>query len=257
MTDPDDLIELLSLRHDVLRSLLDEPRERHALVDDLEASKSTVYKGVSQLQEHGLVASTADGLRPTLFGVVALERYDEMARAATLGDLLADLPPGTVEPAALVGAETVVPDPRSVDRHLARVERILRHADTLRGFSPAVSPRTVETFHERVVEDGFEAEIVLTEEIVGYLRRDHESVLHEVLDAASVALYRTDEALPFTLLLAGSAEGTEVCIDMGNAGLVTGLVINDTAESRRWAETAHRERKQNAEPITADVLRSE
>ena len=257
MTDPDDLIEVLSLRHDVLRSLLDEPRERHVLVDDLDASKSTVYKGVSQLRELGLLASTADGLQPTLFGIVALERYDEMARAATMGDLLADLPPGTIAPAALVGAETVVPDPRSVDRHIARVERILGDADSLRGFSPAVSPRTVATFHERVVEDGLEAEIVLTDHIVEYLLREHRRVIDDSLDAETVELYRTDEALPFTLLVVGTGGVGEVCIDMGNAGLVTGLVINDTPESRRWAEAAHGERMRRAKPITADALHSE
>lgn len=257
MTDPDDLVEILSRRHDILRSLLEEPMERHVLVDELEDSKSTVYKGVSQLQERGLLTPTSEGLRPTLFGIVSLERYEELARTARIGDVLADLPPGSIDPAALVGAEAVVPDRRSVDRHLARLERILRRADSIRGFAPAVSPRTVSVFHERVTDGGFEADVVLTDAIVDYLRRDHPTALEDSLAAESVTLSLTEASMPFVLLLVESPSGTEVCIDLGREGLATALICNDTAASRQWAEAELARYKADAERLTADILASE
>lgn len=254
MTDPDDLVEVLARRHDVLRALLEEPRERHVLVDDLESSKSTVYKGVSQLQERGLVRPTSNGLRPTLLGLVALERYDELARTADLGQLLADLPPDTIDPAALLGAEAVVPDRRSVDRHLARLERIFQEAESIRGFSPAVSPEQTSIFHDRTTSNRLQAEYVLPREIVGYLHRLDPTGFEETVAAENVVFYQTDRDLRISLFLASSADGTEVCVGLGEEGVATGLIVNDTAESRRWAEAEFEELKRSAERLTAGDL---
>lgn len=257
MTDAEEVVGLLRRRSEVLRSLVDAPKERHEVVDEFDEAASTVYEGLAQFQERGLVTSTADGLRPTLFGVVALERYDELVRTADFGEVLADLPPGTVDPSALVGADAVLPDRRAVDRPLVRLEEILRDAGSIRGFAPAVSPRMGALFHDRIVDDGIPVEIVLPSDIVESLHREHQTTFEETVSAPSATYFRTDEALPFTLLLVSSSAGTQVCIDVEEAGLVTGLVVNDTAESRRWAEAAYERRKGRAELLTPDGLRGE
>lgn len=224
--------------------------ERHELVDHLEQSKSTVYKGITQLQERGLVASTARGLRPTLYGVVALERYDELAGTAELGELLADLPPETVDPAALVGAEAVLPDRQSVDRHLARLERLFEEARSLRGFSTALSPEQSTIFRDRSVADDLAAEWVLPAGLLGHLYEVDPQGLEATVSAADVTLYRTERDPPFSLCLADLAEGPEVCIALGEEGVVTGLLLNDTAASRRWAESEFERTKRSAERVT-------
>lgn len=254
MTEPDDLIAILSRRHELLRTLLDSPMERHQLVDEVADSKSTVYKGVSQLQECGLLKSTSSGLRPTLFGIVALERYEEMARAADLGELLAELPPATIDPAALVGAQAVLPDRRSVDRHLARLERLFEEADSIRGFSPAVSPEQSAVFHDRTVHDRLAAELVLPTEILEYLHRTDPAGLEEAVAAEDVTFYQTEETFPISVFIADSSAGDEVCIGLGEEGVVTGLIVNDTAESRRWAEREFERLKRSAERVTVDGL---
>lgn len=248
--DADELIELLSRRHGILRSLLDAPKERHVLVDHLDASKSTVYKGVSQLQERRLIESTQEGFRPTLFGIVALRQYDELARTADLGDLLALLAPGAIDPSALVGAEVVTPDNHSVDRHLARIGTILRNAETIRGFSPAISPEYLSILHQRIVDGELNAELILTEEIVVHLQQEYPTESEDILSASDVALWRTDMELPFTLLLTSSRASTEVCIELGEDGHASGILINDTAESLHWAETEYKHYKQMAVQVT-------
>lgn len=254
MVGPDELIELLGHRHEILRSLRDEPKERYVLVDDLDASKSTVYKGVSQLQDAGLIVSTSRGLRPTQFGVVALERYDELASTTELGPMLAELPPGTVEPQAVRGAEAIVPDRQSVDRHLARLERLFQEADSIRGFSPAVSPEQSAIFHDRTVDDQLAAELILPTELVGHLHKRDPTGLEETLAAEAVTFFHTDQPLRITLFLAEADGETEVCIAVGEAGLTTGLIVNETPESRRWAEREFERVKQTAERVTPDVL---
>lgn len=246
----DELIEVLSRRHNILRSLRDAPKERHVLVDCLNDSKSTVYKGASQLQELSLIESTSEGLQPTLFGIVALERYDELARTAGLGGLLADLPPKAIAPSALVGAEAVHPVSHSVDRHLVRGKTMLRNAKRICGFSPAISPEYVSLLHQRIVNDSVFVELVLTEEIVTHLRQEYAAVVEDVLSAENVTLYRTESELPFTLLLVSSTDSTEFCIELGEEGLATGLIINDTTTGLRWAETVYEREKRAAERVS-------
>jgi quercetin dioxygenase-like cupin family protein len=104
MTDAAELIDLLHRRGDLLATLLDEPAERYELVDRVPASKSTVYKGVSQLKGRGLIERTPRGLEPTLFGVVAHERYREgKGRARRISSALI-----TAMRAAIVTTSTMV-----------------------------------------------------------------------------------------------------------------------------------------------------
>lgn len=249
MIDADELVELLVRRHDVLESLIDAPKERHVLVDHLDASKSTVYKGVSQLQESGLVEHTSDGLRPTLFGIVALQRYEELAQAAEFESVLAHLPADAIDPSALADAEVVTPDDRSVDRHLARIRTMIRGANVVRGFSPAISPDYLDLFRRRTRDEGFTAEIVLPTELVDALGREHADAVEEILSADGVTLRRTETTLPFSLLIASSAGETEVGIEVGEGGLATGIVINDTVESLDWAEAVYERYRRTAEPV--------
>lgn len=256
MIDPADLIEVLSRRHPVLRSLLEAPKERHVLVDHLEDSKSTVYRGVSQLQDLGLVEQTPAGFEPTLFGIVALARHDELARTAAMKPLLEDLPEGAIEPDALVGAEIVVPDSVNVDRHHDRIRALLEQATAVRGFSPAVSPAYLTTIPRRIREEDLTVEFVLSAEIVAYLGREHPNAVQAVESSEDVSLYRSDDELTLTVVIVESPDGTTVCVELGEDGLAKGLLINDTAESRRWAESAFEQRRRAAEPVTTDVLRS-
>lgn len=221
MTAPDELIEVLSRRHDILRSLHDAPKERHELVDHLDDSKSTIYKGVSQLTELSLIESTPVGLQPTAFGIVALERYDELAQLTEFRSVLAALPAGAVTPTALVDAEVVTPDSRSVDRHIARIESLLRDADRIRGFSPAISRAAIPMFHRRISEDEVPAELVLSDDIVAHLQDEYPTVVDGVRSARNATLYRTTQELPFTLLLITSPDNEEFCLEPSDEGLAT------------------------------------
>lgn len=239
MAATDELIELLSRRHDLLRTIREEPRERRELVDHVDASKSTVYEGVSQLVELDLVESTVDGLRPTVAGELALARYDDLSRVIEGRALLGTLPTEVVDPVALAGAELVVPAGHAVDRHLKRVEATIEGADVIRGFTPAISPDHVALFARRLDEGGLDAEFVLAADIVEHLRQDAPETFDGLLSAERLTLWQTTADLPFTLLIVDAAGGTEVGIELWDDGVVTGLVVNDTPGCLEWAESTY------------------
>ena len=229
----EDLTELLRLRHGVLRAVDDRPRPRHELVDALPDSKSTVYKGLSQLQEAGLVERVEDEFRPTLFGVVALSRFDELTESANHGDLLAGFPGGAVDPTALVGATVIRPDQTDVERHLDAVWELLDSADRVRGVTPVVSPGYVDRFRE-LLDAGLGAELVLPHAVLDSLRADHADALANV--TARAELYATSESVPFGVLVTEDTP-RRMAIELRDGPLITGLITNDTPSACDWAES--------------------
>ncbi len=254
MTDADELIELLTRRHGILSLLVDESMERHELVDELDASKSTVYKGVSQLEASGLLESTADGLRPTPFGTEVHRRYEELARIMAFRDLLAVLPTDVeLTSAALRGAELIAPESRAIDRPFVYVEELLREADSLRGFSPVISPNYVSLFHERLLDDGIEAELLFEADVIegiGAVGSDrfglNDDELADIATNDAVRLWRTDTTLPFGLLIARVSGEERMVIEIREAEVLRGLLVNRTTESVRWAKQTFRDNQQHA-----------
>lgn len=245
------LVELLGLRHDILRTLADDPRPRHELVDALADSKSTVYKGLTQLEEAGLAERTDAGFTPTLFGVVALARYDALVESAAFGDLLADVPGQAVDPAALVGADVVRPDETDTERHLEALWDLLADADGVRGVAPVVSPGYVERFLA-LLEGGLAAELVLPAPVVDALRADHPDALRAVADRAT--LHETTDPVPFGMLVT-DGPSPRMGIELRDGPLVTALLTNDTPAALRWAEETFERYRTGA--VGTDVVTEE
>jgi predicted transcriptional regulator len=246
--DGADLTELLRLRHDVLRALVDQPRPRHELVDALPDSKSTVYKGLTQLEEAGLVERTDGRFAPTLFGVVALARYEALVETAAYGDLLADLPGDAVDPAALVGASVVRPDDSDAERHLEAVWDLLAGADRVSGVAPVVSPGYVDRFRA-ILDAGLDADLVLPTAVVETLRRDHAAALAAVTERAT--LYETADPVPFGVLVTDGSPG-QMAIELRDGPLITGLVTNETPAAAAWARATVDRYREGATRVTPD-----
>jgi len=244
----DDLTELLRLRHDVLAALCDEPRPRHELVEELSGSKSTIYKGLSQLQEAGLVERTDEGFSPTLYGTVSLARYDSLTGIARFEELLTDYPGAAVDPAALVGAEVIRPDETDVERHIERLWDLLDGAETAHGVSPIVSPGYVERFLE-LLEGGLSVTLVLPKSIVDSLRADYPAELAAVSERAR--LYETNESIPFGVVLTRGAN-PRMAIELRDGPLITGLIVNDTPNALRWAEETVDQFRRTAARVEAE-----
>jgi predicted transcriptional regulator len=250
MTDAAELVEIVSRRHGILRVLSRSPRERRELVDDLEDAKSTVYKGVTQLLEMELIERTDEGLRPTLFGAVALRRYEELAQTADLSPVLGGLPAEAIDPVVFVGSEFVTPDAGSVGRHLEYAHHLLETADDVRGVVPAASTENVDVVSDRVNAGELTAEFVLSKELGDSLRGRWDDAVASLLDSGAV-LWQTERHVPFGVFVVRGDE-SRMGIEFRDGNLVTGLLLNDTAESVDWAETQISRYKSDAERVTVE-----
>ena len=248
MADADAFVDLLNRRVGLLRELAEVPRSRHVLVDAVPDSKTTVYKGVAQLLEAGLLEEHGDELRPTLAGRVALERYGALTDVAELPRLLESVPAGALDPAVLDRATVVTPDSRSFDRHLVYGERVLRDAERVEGLVGAISEDTLEIFRERVVAAGVPASLVVGADVAAALA-EREGLLEALAERPNVELYRADGPLAFGLLVVATPAGERAAVELYRDGAPLGLVVNEAPEGVEWAREAIAERRAAASPL--------
>ncbi|KAB1190609.1 hypothetical protein GJR96_16780 [Haloferax sp. MBLA0076] len=196
----------------------------------------------------GLVKKTPEGLRPTLFGHTALRRYDELTQTAPLGQVLAGLGPDAIDPIVFVGSEFVAPETDAIDKHLARAQDLLESATTVRGVVPAASSDNEKLVRVRVEASQLRAEFVLGTELYADLDRENMGELAEVLDCG-LSLWKTTADVPFGFYVAEGPESVQMAIEFRDEALMTGILVNDTAESIHWAETLFSHYKDDASKI--------
>lgn len=252
MTTGEAFVDLLTRRHGVLEALVAEPRSRHVLVDALPDSKSTVYKGVSQLRAAGLVEARNDLLHPTLAGRIALDRYHRLAAAEPLADLLRSVPPGVLDPVAFEGCEVVTPDRGSFDRHVVYGERVLSDAERVEGLVCAVSEDTLDVFRERVVEAGVPASLVVDPSLVADLERESPGLLESLDGLDRVTLLRSADPVHVGLLVIRTNGTERLAVELYDCGVPLGIVINDRPESVAWGRAVVASYREAASPLGAE-----
>jgi predicted transcriptional regulator len=234
-----DAIRTVVKRADVLEHLADGVTDKRDLRDDLGVSRSTVYKAVRDLEEHGLVEQNDGGVRLTLGGRLLVDRYRSFA--GTAADLcrqqpvLSALPPDAPMTADLVeGAETVRAEPHVPHRPLDYVEDLVRAADGVTGLAPVAIRRYVTLFRDRLTSGELTAELVVERPALEHTWEVHPSAFAESLETGGYAVWRTDESLPFGLLLTEGDREEVAVVVYDEAGRPVGVVANDAPAAFDW-----------------------
>ncbi len=220
-----------------LDRLAGEPASKRDLRDELDLSRSTVYKAVRELEALGLVTETDAGVALTLVGRLLAEEcraFEERVAAVTdaealLSALPADVP---VTTDLLVGAETARGERHAPTGPVEYIDDFVRRTDRVVGFTPVVLPQYVDMFHEEVVGGGLTADLVLETPVAEYLRENHGDRLSEALATGNLSVRRTDETLPFGLVVAEDEGLVLIVYDEG--GDLRGVLLNDTEAALDW-----------------------
>jgi len=236
-TDLHDAISTVVKRAAFLDRLTDGPTSKRDLRDELNLSRSTVYKAVRELETHGLVTESDEGVELTLVGRLFADQYREFeARAAGIYDnesLLSVLPddaPVTTD--LLLGADTVLAERHAPTRPVTYIEELVQNGDSVFGVVPVVLPQYVDLFHGELVTDDLTADLVLEDPVVEYLGDEHGERFSEALATGRLSVRRTDETLPFGLIVA-EGEGL-VLIVYDESGELRGILLNDTEAALDW-----------------------
>lgn len=201
----EELTQVIVQRVDFLHALEEHPKEKRELVNDLGVSRSTVDRGIRDLEVQNLVTRCDDGYTITAKGAVLRDQFTEFLTTSELTTHLepvlkwiqphdSDLPLDALLDATVIVASDN--DPYApVNRHV----RALQTATDVQALLPAVGLTAMrvgrdqllssEARHEMVVETGV-AETIRTEP--GYRH-----TLEEMKDSGQLSLYVSDESIPY------------------------------------------------------------
>lgn len=230
--------DTLRKRAPVLERLADSPRDQRDLRDDLEVSRSTVYKALTELEDAGLVVDRGGEYALTGFGRLAWQRHDGyMARLSRLDDarrLLEAMPNDQRLPlSAFEHARIIVPGRHAPERPLERMEEFAEGADRLRVISPAGMPRYLANVHENVAAEEQRATLVIEGAALPRLRSGYDR-FDEATDASGLDVRTVEEELPFAVIL---FDDDRLGLFAYEGGMLVGAAFTDDDAALSWGET--------------------
>ncbi|PSP80127.1 hypothetical protein BRC81_02755 [Halobacteriales archaeon QS_1_68_20] len=260
-TDPPPELDMVARRIEFLEYLWEEPRQKPEMVDALDNSRSTVDRAIRELEVAGLVERRDGGFATTSTGAAMAESYRDYVREQgsllEAHELLDVLPPSApLGREAVVGGDVHLADGPTPYQPLEHVESAVRHAERLRGLVPTLSnPHTVRLCHDRAIEDGMQAELVLGPELYRTIDGSLQAQFAEMAQRGDVTL-SVGEQPGFTFLVSEREETTQVVVvvyDDGDA--LHGVLVNEAENCVRWAEDCFQQVEQEAEEVT-DAVRN-
>lgn len=246
-------LDALDAREPFVECLADGTMWKRDLQDELGVSRSTVYKAIRELEAVGLVERRAEGYGLSVVGrrlfeqrTAFHERADAIYQSAPL---LADLRPGVDVPSALlVDGEVVSAERFAPNRPVHVIGTLVGETTSLRGLSPVVIPKYVEIFHDELVSNDLQAELLLEAPVVDHLLAEYSRPFDEAIEAGDLIVHRTNETLPYGMLLLEGPTRRIVFIAYGPSGDLRGLIVNETPEAFEWGETEWQRHLSSAEP---------
>lgn len=232
--DVGSLADTLRKRGPLLALLADGPREQRDLRDELDVSRSTVYKSVTELEDADLVVQRDDGYALTEFGRLAWQRHDAyLARLRRLDEarpLLDAIPEERQLPLSLLEhGRIIVPGRHAPERPLGRLEELGADADHLRVASPAGMPRYLETLHESVAADERTVTMVVEHDALDRLASGYDR-FEAAVETDGLDVRTVDDELPFALtLFDDDALGLFAYEDV-----MVGAAFTDDGDALRW-----------------------
>jgi predicted transcriptional regulator len=250
------LREVLAGRHRLLARLARAPADKPTLVDDLPVARSTVDRGVRDLEEVGCVERAGGELRASAAGRAALAAFERYADAtdgvAAASPVLASLPADVCLPRALlVDAEVRVADDHVPEQVSAPVVRAVREADVVRATAPVVYGRYLD--HTiTAVENGADVETVVARPVVESARAFDPESIDELNASERYAAFVTDRDLPYAVTYVERDGDETVAVTVYENGAPRGVLVNDTAEAVAWGRERYRVARAGSERLHPD-----
>lgn len=234
------LVDLMDRRSTILDHLADGPATVADLARATPDSRSTVARGLGDLEAAGIVETIDSEHRLTLYGRLVYGHYVELSTAITtvsnVADRLATLPADTTLPPVVVRQGRPLED---VDACLANM---LGDADSIR-LDLAAHPPGLSAYLDGVGTATVRA--VLTAPAI----RGLATAGTFDRDRLDIYLRETDEPLPFTLLLAGEGNDETIAVCTHADGRIDwGLEVSD-ADALAWGREVFARRWRLGTPV--------
>lgn len=249
------LAETIWRRWSFLEYMQDGASTKEELVDEVGCSKQNMYKRTGELKDLGLVRQEQDEYSLTLYGKLALQRFQELKEAEKYEDLLttesieSDLPPHVIEGAEFMLSDTAIPD-----EPFAHIDKQLHGSDVVEGFSCALfSPNRVKSYYEATVEKNTRLDAVANQRVVDYILLEHRDTAVTAFQAGDITVHVTDEDIPFSVMVFDRNKiivlANESTAEAKEIVSIKGTIVNDSNDAVDWALERFEEYKKNSRRV--------
>ncbi len=248
------LLDVLVRRGPLLRRIGEGTRRKSTLVEDGDVSRSTIDRGVRELECTGLLERSDERYRLTVAGRMALDAYEafleQVEGLAEGSPALRDLPPDAPLHRAVVREPDVAvathPDP---DRP-TRVQRdLLRRATHQRILVPKIFPQHVDMYHDAIARDDLSARFVVTTDVLEFVLSNHPERLQDALEHDEVSLREAESLPPYGLTVSETAEGPVLGLLVFTESGVSAFLSTDDERAIEWARDLFERHWDRARPI--------
>lgn len=214
--------------------------DRDELRDRVSVSRTTLQRNLDTLEQRGWITSTGREYRITWAGELVVEQFVELVEvvAATrrLAPILERVPPDEfdLDVDHLADGDVVLPESGDPHAMLTRHVDALATMDEARATLPFTGLHAHETVHERVVDEGARAELVVEPAVLEVFRSNpqYAPLFEEMLETGRLDVFVHEDPFPFGLAV---IDGT-VQLLVTEDGQPRALLETDSGDVRGWAE---------------------
>lgn len=249
----DDSLPVLLKRYGLLADIVDEEVSRTALQRKRKESRTTVYRGLNQLEEHGYITEEAGKYRPTPAGRLLYKKFAHTLQAEEqLERLRGVFDPSQriakeLEPIVFREADVVVSERHAPAKTTMALERELETAEQIRHFIPTVSENFFDTYSNKIEEIGFSAELIFSDLALQFLSSERQHTLDSLVESDCISLRRVGLNVPFGLLLVDEPSPRVVVQIHGEFGSLRGIITTSDSAAIGWADERYREYAERSE----------
>lgn len=237
-----DLLELINDRKALLSYLADGPAHKRDIVDDMDLSRSTVDRAVSELMDYRLVQRKNDGYEVSKKGEIALgeitRTHEAMVGLEEASELVDCLPSGVGVPPSLfeegdvyLSGQTSPLSP--IDLALNRAKECEKLITLSYSYT---HPSHGDVLLERVFDGELELELVFEETLADDMIEKYGEYIDEYLDSDNVAFWVSSD-IQFALFVYYMEDTEYLHLDAhGPNGDFRGTIESTSKVAIRWAE---------------------
>ena len=249
-----DIVNTVSSRQPVLESLQAEPKDKRALVDELELSRSTIDRSVRELETQGLVEYSDGTLIVTPVGQLGINGLTELTDTIELGQRLEmflewmPMDEFGVDIRLLADADIVVAEPGDPWSMINRHVELIKKMEECRCFLPFTGLHAQEAAHQQVVEHGAGGELVVESKIadVHMSEPEYAELSEEIIATGRFDYFECPEELPYALAIIDDT--VQIVVSEGDEPRA--LLETENDEMRDWAEGRYEEYRQQSQKLT-------
>ena len=254
-----DVLQTITRRRPLLEALENEPRDKQALCELLGCSRSTIDRGVRELEWLQFLRRDEGTYRLTVAGRLALAEQRRSAETlesiSDAGELLTDVPRDAPMSAALLaGARTIEPPPHAPAKPLRAIVDLVGSAERVRGVSAAERvPQLRTQLYDGVVDGDLEGEAVVTAEFARFIQEEYPDWLTDVVIDGGFDLH-VIESVPYELALVETPSESRVFVFVHDESTaIRGLIENETPEAFEWGERVYRKFRDASTPLSPSM----